>query len=365
MHTLSTASRSTLRPHVRSTLRASFLLASVLCIGLVAFAGCGGRIDTDASTSTPSGTSTGAPTGTSPTPTATIPDSVPARPKVDTKGFTTYLSIDQRFFGTRGRDLRASSKAWMSYALDLDGRITNTTDAKSGADTCKRVSGAPINMLVDGDGGVDNNFGAWAMSVVRSLRSDFEEVDDAVVAGGTTWVLALEDRGGDDDASVPGRLYLARHPGKPAYDPTDRFQVGESISFPEGYTSGGVWVSGAPRTVDLPIEAFGALGRWHLEGAMIVLHAAEGRLVGLAKSTDLVSAMTPQLARLGICPGHATFDQVTFTLVQASDLATGAPSFQDASRTCDAISIALGFHVVPTGIPTPGYVPTAAPSPCR
>ena len=88
-----------------------------------------------------------------------------------------------------------------------------------------------------------------------------------------------------------------------------------------------------------------------------------GTIAGAMNTTKLKESLTPIARKFGICPGNATYDQVVNTLTQGADLVSGAPKLQDTTKTCDAISIALGFDVQPTGDHSAAKVYTAATTP--
>ena len=66
------------------------------------------------------------------------------------------------------------------------------------------------------------------------------------------------------------------------------------------------------------------------------------------------------------CPGTPIYDSLLSSVRQYPDLVADAPNLQDINVTCDALSVGIGFEVVPmqpvTNVaapPPPG--PTACP----
>lgn len=290
---------------------------------------------------------------------------LPARPTIDAHGPSKTFAADHVFLGTTLRSGVVSSKAWESFGVDLDGRVTGATESRESRGVCRRSSKSPGGIMTDGAGGVDNNVGSQLVPVLKSLKPDFEEeTDGALRAGEWTWVLVLEDLGGDDDAKVPGRLYLGRkHPGVPTFSAADRWPVLAEVVFPDGYTREGTWVSGRG-SFALPLVMRHSM-RLELEGAFVTLRLADGvgLIAGAVRAPALRAALTPTLRQYGVCPGYATYEQITTTVDEAADLVAGAPLLQDPAKACDALSLGFGFHATPTGAPTPLAAEPSEPAP--
>ena len=245
--------------------------------------------------------------------------------------------------------------AWKDYGYDLDSRTTTADDSKSSINSCKRRSGSPTRVLLDGNDGRDNNFGQHVMSVIKSLKADAEEAVNATVSDGTaTLLLKLDNVGGDNNGKVPGELFVAVQRGScggtnwsidiRSLDATKAAKV----KYPNGYMAGGVWVSGdfAKESIQLPLPWLGHLLTLPLQGGVISFRpfsGESGTIAGLSTTDGLKEALTPLFKQYGICPGNATYDQVVETMAQSADLVVGAPSFQDMTRECNAISLGLGF----------------------
>lgn len=381
--------------------RALLLLCCLPTLPLLAVS-CGGKTSDAAPTTTDAGSTdtgltdldTGAPIDTGTASETSVPDAEPPhiglhpppRPSaVASGGVRKWFVIDHLYLGTQNRSTGSSSpNAWQDLGYDLDDRITTADDSKISNNSCHRRAGSPSGILRDGTGGIDNNWGAHVMQVVKALRSDAEDLANTNLADGkTTLLLVLDNVAGDDNAAVPGAIYVTSPLATPPrFDGSDRYPVlstslvdGTSIdrpltSFPKGYMSAGVWVSGDRGTdaARIPVPFAGGSLDLPLESAIISMRVSDGTagvVSGATRDTALEDAIKPWAEALGICPGNATYDQVVSTLTQSVDLVSGAPQLQNTSIECNALSIGLGFNAVAvqpsTSVVTP---PTPPPSPC-
>lgn len=316
-----------------------------------------------------------------------VGDAVPpdAPSTSSTGGAVKWFAINHFLIGTELPNGVHSSTAWQTLGYDLDGRVTSASDSKLNANTCHRVAGSPSGVLTDGLDGRDNNFGSRVMAVVSQLQSGVEDsFNQQIAAGGTTWLLRLDNVGPADNANVPGALYntAAFAAGStPKWDGSDTFRVlttsltdGASLSkpyvvFAGGYMSGGVWVSGAGTyVVPFPLSVSGAVALLPVEGAILSVRVADGTggvFAGVIGEANLATMFGGVIRSFGICPSSSTYAQVLATIGQASDLVRGAPQWQNPSVDCEAISIGLGFTMKPVQPPTTAVAPPGAlPDPC-
>lgn len=282
----------------------------------------------------------------------------PTRPQVSSVGTTRWFVIDSYRLGTANPDGSSSSKAWARYGYDLDGRATSTDDAKAGRVGCRRPTGAPTSFAVDGDRGIDNGFGNGFMSVMKSLKSDVEsETNKGVAEGGYTMVLRIDDLSDAvDDAYAPGALYLVGRRDKATFGPEEKWPVAGTTltpmaTFSHGYVSGGSWVSGDLGT-ELPSVAIPILGRplvTPLYGGVLSLQleSGEGTMAGAIRASDFAATIRPWLLTYEPCLSLSTLEQIEGTLLQASDTLATLPLASDPSRTCDAMSLGVGFTFRP------------------
>lgn len=296
----------------------------------------------------------------------------PPRPSVSRDGGETkWFAVDAIRLGVGTASAR-DRDGWRSIGFDLDDRHTTPEDSVENRNTCRRRPGALTKFLQDGHEGIDNNFGQHVLSTVLAFQDDPEAfVNDGIHAGRYTLVLKIEGLTGEDDAEVPGALYLGGDFGagasKPTFTEADRWPINPlsleggadlarpKVVFPRGYVRDGWWVSGelGRDSVDLGPMLSGADVSLPVEGAVIAvkLDGSDGIIAGAVDTAKLKAGLAPVARRLGLCEGSAAYEEVVKTLGLAADLVVGAPRSQDPSRECDAISLGYGFTMKPTGAP--------------
>ena len=353
--------------------RSTFISAGLTTLGIAAAVAASNGCSSSSGSTGPSG-----PSGNY---TPIVP---PARGATAGTGSTKWFAVKQLLLGlsVKGSNgTKLSADAWKDYGFDLDGRDTSADDSKNNTNTCKRVSGAATGILVDGNGGIDNNFGAHVMQTIKSLKSDAEDaVNQSITKGDFTLLLKIDNFTTTDNNHAPGAIYIANNfnggASSPTFTPADVWKITDAslvppgtditqpkLTFPQAYISNGYWVSGnfGSGTINLQITLSGASIELPIESGIVTVKVADGTdgtIAGAMDTGQLKSALTPVAEKFGICPGNATFDQVVTTLTQSADLVTGAPQLQDTSVTCNAISVAIGFAMAETGTPT-----QIAPSP--
>lgn len=323
-------------------------------------------------------------------PSGIYPPEPPAgAPVASGAGVTRWFVVERFYLGSQTHTGEKSNNAWREWGFDIDHVCTGATESLTNVGTCRRVDGATQDVLVDGDGCRDNNFGAQIVRLIRVYNDDFEaQSTTALIGGSGSWILRLDDLDtGADDAFTPGRLYraapLPKGTAPPKFDGTDvRSATSDSViggaidrpvtSFPSGYVRGNVWVSGAPATFEVlvPIGDFGA--PMQLVGAQFAatlspehdaLHG--GTLSGAMPATSIDTLVRPIAVKAGFCPGTALYDGFLKTVSKFPDLVVGAPNLQDVDVTCDAISIGVGLDFAPIKPVTQVIAPaTPPPSKC-
>jgi hypothetical protein len=313
----------------------------------------------------------------------------PKKPAATATGSTKWFVVNALKLGLTNKLTGAvKPDAWKDYGFDLDGRNTTADMSPTSQNSCKRRSGSPTKVLLDGNGGIDNNFGQHVMAVIKSLKADAEDaVTKSVTDGKFTLVLRVDNATNTDNASAPGALYVANDfvgadgkPAAPAFSPTEVWPINAAslsdgktigqpkLSFPKGYIANGYWVSGelGTETISLSISLSGASIELPIDSGVITVKLADGKdgtIAGAMNTGKLKDALTPVAKRFGICPGNATYDQVVETLTQSADLVSGAPQLQNTAIECDAISIAIGFSMMPAGDHSKATVITSVSDP--
>lgn len=324
-----------------------------------------------------------------------VPDRLPTRPdglaqSPSGTGKALTLAMKVAYLGTRTRAGLAVDGAWREWGYDLDGRCTDLADSTGTAHTCQRVAGSNANVLVDGDRCRDNNFASQFVALLASYAKNLESNTNASLGGGSrTLALVLSDLDPGDDGYVPGALYrIAAMPvgSAPTWDGSDvRSVTDDSVSggdlskpivrFPNGYIAGNVWVSGEPSSFSLSIGLLGAPLVLPIQSGHITIPLDAARatspqpalVVGAVATAELQKATKPIAEAAGLCPtgpSSVFYDGMMSTVLTLPDVVLGAPSLQDTTVTCDAVSTAIGFDLVPIR-PLSAVVPAPAPAPSK
>src|SRR6185503_2488905 len=111
---------------------------------------------------------------------------------------TMTFAVSSLLLGETTRAGALETWAWKKYGYDLDG-LTTTKDSTN---VCTLHMGAPATNQVDGDGGVDNAFGALILPIIQVGTSIQIPSDNAtkLIASGA-WTLQIEVRGLSGDAN--------------------------------------------------------------------------------------------------------------------------------------------------------------------
>ena len=272
-------------------------------------------------------------------------------------------AINKLFLGDTDRSGTAKSDAWQDYGFAISGKIYK--DAKGGAAThCKPQDGAkPADVVVNGTNGVDNSFGKNIWPIVLGLASDAgAKVQDALDAGNFSVLVSIDKLGtGTDYSGLGATLSACRGTddgmGKTTPPGADwstytwhPFFGTTPISFPKSYVAGNTWVSGGKGDLNLTLSFSGydlSLGIHQAVAAMVFSAdhktSKNGNIGGVLQTDELVSAVKNIAGKVSssLCMGTA-LDGVLQQIRQASDI--GADGTQDPAKTCDGISIGLGFE---------------------
>lgn len=200
------------------------------------------------------------------------PGRPPSRPLVSPNSFNTsvYLAMRRFYFGTskRGTDER-DPEAWRAIGWDLDGINTTADGLKSGKQTSCAPADSP-QWGEDGKDGRDNPMGASFFQFVGNADPKGEFVtNEGLEKGASTLVLVLDQvNDWENDSHVVGAMYVTTHDlfsgPTPKWDGNDVRRL-SSVSFwpnstaplatfPNGYISNGIWVSGDQHQVDLTLQ---------------------------------------------------------------------------------------------------------------
>lgn len=365
-------------------LRSRIILAvSVLGFAALGTAACGGGVESTeaggtAGTGATAGTAGTGGTGGMDEPSGG-PGVTPIGPggKQDGDGAGTVLAIHKLYLGDTDRNGTPSPNAWKLFGFDLDGK----TSAKTSTDLCKPAGGAkPSAVNEDGEEGRDNSFGKIILPIVTSLAADAStQINDSIDGGAFTIMLSMEKIGnGDNYNPLLTKLYggarLVDDMGMdavPKWDGSDVWPVipellmGGDITKPlvqfessylakDPKTMARTWVSGSAATIKLNLSIAGFTLGLDIHSALISADlspdntkATNGTIAGIINTDQLIM----ELAKIAgsfdknLCPPSSTFESIAGEIRQASDILTdeGDGNHQDPSKTCDGISIGLGF----------------------
>ncbi len=279
----------------------------------------------------------------------------------------TTLAVSKLYLGDTDRQGNASPTAWKKYGYNLDGLIST----KTGANHCKLVAGAnPTNVKQDGDNGIDNSFGSNLLPLITSLASDAAtSVNDSISSGSFTIMINMDNLGDPaanaDQTGITAELYGGADKKSPAlFDGTDVWPVlpellndptditSSKVKFPDSFLAGGTWVSGSKGDLSLSLSVSGYSLTLKIIGAVITMDvtgmgtaakATNGTIAGVINTEELINELAKVAGSFdtSLCSG-STFDSIAQQIRQGSDIMSDGTN-GDPTKTCDGISIGLGF----------------------
>jgi hypothetical protein len=269
---------------------------------------------------------------------------------------------------------------WGAVSVDLDGLAFATPNTTG---HCKPVEGGKKSTVVpDGPGGEDNSFAKNIVPILQwSWDAPSAELDATIAAGAGTLAFSIEPSG-----ASAGWFPVVGHGAPPtslewetgtyAWAPraelltsTDPPRSGDALDVRRNGSA--VMMAGTGKvSVVLPFTPDAGLVLELLQPVVIAELSGDGRslrgiLAGRLSTEELIASLKKfvGLVPLG-CPCGSRWCADGAQVRQASDLPlTGE---QDPMRTCDAISIGIGFEAV-LGLlaaPADGGVPVE-PVPCQ
>jgi hypothetical protein len=299
-----------------------------------------------------------------------------------------------------------SSDAWQSFGYNLDDLVTS----KSSTDVCILAAGASKYTQVDGNGGIDNSFGANILPIlITTAGSDFsEKVNAEIDAGSFTdllYVTGFDDLSGNTTTAIglsgvllAGGNYATLNHGAPAWNLATQWPIepeslngcpagvcpsgtnpvtSAKVQFPSAYQKNGTFVGGGPIDIQLSLSLAGSPFNLLVHSASLTFapdvpgSVTDGTIGGVLLTTELISSFQVVAGSIStsLCSGSA-FQSIAQQIEQSSDIVldpgTGAVSNQ-AGVACNAISIGVGFDATEVAPPTSASItgPTpVAPSPC-
>lgn len=293
------------------------------------------------------------------------------------------FAVDSISLGDADRNGTRSTDAWKTYGYNLDGLITNATDQATLARVCKRVQGATAQVHQDGEAGTDNAFGKEVLKLLAAFAPSVSKtVTDTIRNGDFTIMLSLvglSDDPAQTNTGLSGALLVGGRFGadpnvKPTFTTADDWPYvrGSEVPVPGAYINKGVFVNGkGGATVKLGLAITGQMLNLEIHDAIISFRHApstrsleEGTIAGVIDTEELVGSISQIAARLttDLCRGP-TIEGIRSSIRQTSDMLSDGT--QDPAKTCNGISVGIGFTAKQVGRPTKEAPPTPAPpDPC-
>jgi hypothetical protein len=364
----------------------SYLLAaglSAVSIGMAASAGCGG---TDVAGNGGAGGGDAGP----PAVHALPPDPPTAVTPPDGPTDVTF-AIRKLYLGDTKRDGTADKvNGWKEYGFDLDGKISTATST----DLCKPRNNAPVkNVYPDGLNGIDNSFGKNILPIILGLSATAAtSINDSITKGTFTIMLSMGKLGtGKEYNPIVTKLYGGSElldanmmPLTPKFDGNDKWPVvpelleapGTDITktlvhFDKSYLVDNTWVSGSKGTISLNLSIQGYQLSLTIASALISMDlsadhkgATKGTIAGVLATDTLTSELKKVAGGFDptLCMGP-TIDSIIAQIEQASDIMQDGTA-GDPSKTCDGISIGLGFDAATVQLGAIAPMSTGGGDPC-
>jgi hypothetical protein len=298
-------------------------------------------------------------------------------------GMGVVLAVDRLFLGETDREGNDAAKdGWKEYGYNLDGRIS-TPDS---TDLCQPVMPAkPSAVYPDGMEGIDNSFGKNILPIVTSLTaSPSAEVSQTIQDGDFTVIVKIDNLGPDPDYNpLTSRLYVGASLGMPpVWDGTDAWPVvqefldnpsdinSSKVIFESSYLVSNTWVSGDKATLNLDISVAGYSLTLPITNALITMDldpdhkgAINGTIAGVLPTEEFISELQKVIGAFDetLCSG-STVEGILQQIRQASDILKDGT--QDPGKTCDGISLGIGFTAREIQLGDIAPPSPAQPNPC-
>lgn len=345
-------------------------LIAVGLVGSISAAACGGDSSGDESTGS-----------TDPKKDGARPPPLGSGPAAAGSG-DVVIAMNKLILGDVGFDGQENAQAWKKIGYNLDGLIST----KNGSNHCAPQKGATKSSVqTDGDDGIDNSFGSNLVKIIATLTPNpSDELNTTLDAGAGTWLFHLQNLGnGAAQNGVKAALFGAAPLGSaPSWSPTEvRPVTFESVSggsitsplnaYPQSYVVGGTWV-GAPATAGKLALAtgLGAATIRHVRAVATISGTgpsatATGVISGVIGTEEYITEFAKVAGQfsLELCNG-ATFESVAQAIRAASDIMQDG-SNGDPSKTCDGISIGVGFEATAAMLGSVAPAVPPVPDPCK
>jgi hypothetical protein len=316
----------------------------------------------------------------------------PAAGSVTTSTDERTFAVDSLSLGEATRTGQSDANAWKSMGFNLDNLVTDVTDKTSPdlAKVCKPAEGASVTVHQDGDDGIDNTFAKSVLPLLKPFASTpSKTATDSLHAGSFT--LLFELTGLNDDpmqtnTGLTGTLLVgapfdptadAAKKKLPTFSPSDDWPYDKEPQVPltGGYINHGVFVNGAgDATVAITLVIGGQPISFNVHRALISFThkpgtaetetLEDGTIAGVIDTEEFVASIASVAGRISpsLC-SSATTDNIKDQIRAASDMISDGT--QDPTKTCDGISVGIGFTAKRVGNPTKPVDEAPPPDPCH
>lgn len=296
------------------------------------------------------------------------------------------LAIRKLLIGDTLENGQVSTEAWRGYGFNLD---CKESTAKS-VDLCKPAPGGTASTVYpDGNDGIDNSFGKLLLPIYKMLVNDLSGQINNSIDNGTFTILVhiggLEAGGTGKFAS--GAYIGAMEPGSlPNWMGADAWKVrsdcliGKDLSTPVAlYSNSQVTLEGGqrvyssvnPGSIALSLEVAGVHLVLPISNTRISMvlssdntKATSGRIGGVINTEMLLKETAKVIGAVDstFCPPSEVYNSFAQDVRKASDILSDGT--QDPSKTCDAISIGIGFEA-DAALLSDVFDPIAPTDPCQ
>jgi hypothetical protein len=381
------------------------LAAGLGTVGLMAFAGVGGLAACGSSSSGgSSGGSGGSSSGASDLCSNAAlmcnePPPAPTGASATTVTAAHNYALHQLFLGDTDRMGNMSTTAWASFGYDLDGKITNANST----DVCTLMAGSSKQVQVDGNGGIDNSFGANIIPILLTLDASASSTLNTAIQSGSftimTDVTGFDDTAGNTTSAtglsgvlLAGAKY-SEDGGVPAWNTSTVWPVlpdlvtgctatggcpagtnpvtNAAVKFTSPFQTKGTFVSGTPNPITLSLSIDGQTLDLDIDSAVISFQpdmpgsVTNGTIAGVLETSTLISGLMSVAGHIStsLCSGSA-FASIASQIEQTSDIVVNSSNTvsNTSGTACNAISIGLGFNSLEIAAPTV-IAPGAPPAP--
>jgi hypothetical protein len=379
-----------------------------LFIGAGLSTGCGSSSGGSSSGSSSGGTSSGGNDLCSSLPSTACQEP----PKAPSSGPPTMAkhnyALHKLYMGDTDRMGVTNPDAWKAFGYDLDGKITT----QASTDVCTLYAGSSKSVQIDGNGGIDNSFGANIMPIIGTLDSTASQTVNNTIEQGSFTVLSYVV-GFDDSASnmtnatgltgvlLAGGNYGAAHDGgAPTWDMTTHWPIRPellncdtngtdncttsddpiaqaNVQFKSAFQTKGTFVNGSPSLLSLSLTIGGNTITLNVHSAVVSFapsstgpgSVTNGTIAGVINTEELITGLKQIAGHIStsLCSGSA-FDSIASQIRQTSDIVVSGDTVSNTTGTmCNGISVGLGFDSSEIALPTGADIAAAtvqSPDPC-